>query len=376
MKPSNAQAYIRQLCCLGLPGDIVIKEFLKAVQAVIPSENNVYTGCDDQLIPTHAILEYVTDEVAELAPIVLPKFFTHERRMLIRSWFKQQNAWTDMLLLDERFYKSDLYNLLWRKLDRHHCLHSPVVQDSVTVGFVCLFRPRLQQSFNSYEEVQCARLTPYIAHALRLCDDRQLQYTNTGQLGIIVMDTNGELMYLCESAKSLLLLTHNPLISMGKNKQQSDGGIYPRLTQLCRSLDAVFQGKDEPPPSFSYTNTHGQFFFRAQWLNKANDLSGRLIGITVEHKEPVKLKILRILHNLNLSPAQIEVSLLLVRGFSSKDIGERLHIKLSTVKDHADKIFNKLEIHHRSELLPKLIALERADHTVSDFFKGTGSGFC
>jgi Bacterial regulatory proteins, luxR family len=47
------------------------------------------------------------------------------------------------------------------------------------------------------------------------------------------------------------------------------------------------------------------------------------------------------------------VALLLAQGVSSEKIGERLHIKYTTVKDHVRKIFDKLDIHQREELLAK-----------------------
>jgi ATP/maltotriose-dependent transcriptional regulator MalT len=44
---------------------------------------------------------------------------------------------------------------------------------------------------------------------------------------------------------------------------------------------------------------------------------------------------------------------LLAQGVSSEKIGEPLHIKYTTVKDHVRKIFDKLDIHQREELLAK-----------------------
>ncbi len=79
--------------------------------------------------------------------------------------------------------------------------------------------------------------------------------------------------------------------------------------------------------------------------------------MTVEHQEPLTLKILRALRNLPLSPTQKEVALLLAQGVSSEMIGRRLHIKPTTVKDHIGKIYTKLDIHHREELLPKFAGL-------------------
>jgi DNA-binding CsgD family transcriptional regulator len=80
--------------------------------------------------------------------------------------------------------------------------------------------------------------------------------------------------------------------------------------------------------------------------------------MTIEHQEPLKLKILRILQKQPLSPAQKEVAFLLAQGFTYDKIGEHLHIKFTTVKDHIGKIYSKLDIHARDELLPKLLALD------------------
>jgi DNA-binding CsgD family transcriptional regulator len=358
MNQSNALAYIRQLCCLGLHSEIAIYEFLKAVQTVIPSENNVFTGLDEQLMPTHSILEHITDEVAELAPFVLPNFFNLEHRKRLREWLNQPPVQTDMFLIDDHFYNTDLYNLLWRKLDQHHCLHAPVVQNGRVIGLLCLYRPRPRQPFDSNEKALCTRLTPYIAHAL-LCSDKDIHYSDNGSLGMMIMDAEGAVLYLSEAAKHLLALTQDSLLPLQAPKQNNN--VFPKLKQLCRNLKTIFQGKDAPPPTFFYTNAQGRFVFKAQWLDRLQQGFQRLIGITVEHQEPIKLKVLRSLHTLKLSPTQKEVALLLTEGVSSKDIGERLHIKLTTVKDHIGKIFTKLDIHHRSELVPKLLALDSPD---------------
>jgi DNA-binding CsgD family transcriptional regulator len=137
-----------------------------------------------------------------------------------------------------------------------------------------------------------------------------------------------------------------------------DAAFQAKLEQLCRNLETVYRGQHAAPPSCCHTGPNGRFLFRAYWLNGQNHESGGLVGMIIEHQEPLVLKILRTLQNLPLSPSQKEVALLLAQGASSEKIGERLHIKPSTVKDRIRKIFNKLDIHHRDELLPKLLAGE------------------
>jgi len=44
--------------------------------------------------------------------------------------------------------------------------------------------------------------------------------------------------------------------------------------------------------------------------------------------------------------------------------GIRMHIKLTTVKDHIGKIFIKLDINRREELLPMLMALDSSEYII------------
>lgn len=49
--------------------------------------------------------------------------------------------------------------------------------------------------------------------------------------------------------------------------------------------------------------------------------------MTIEHRQPLKLKILRAMRDLPLSPTPKEVAMLLALGLSFEQIGQRLHIK-------------------------------------------------
>jgi DNA-binding CsgD family transcriptional regulator len=139
-----------------------------------------------------------------------------------------------------------------------------------------------------------------------------------------------------------------------------ENALLQKLAQICRNLDAIFQGKDAAPPYWSHTNGRGRFIFRAYWLDKQNNEPRDLICMSIEHQEPLTLKILRMLQNLPLSPMQKEVALLLAQGLSNEKIGEQLHIKVTTVKDYISALFAKLDITRRDELLPKLVAMECA----------------
>ncbi len=59
----------------------------------------------------------------------------------------------------------------------------------------------------------------------------------------------------------------------------------------------------------------------------------------------------------NLTPRQKEITILSAVGKSNRDIAKELFISSNTVKDHLKDIFNIIDIHHRSELIPKLLNL-------------------
>jgi DNA-binding CsgD family transcriptional regulator len=358
MKQSNAQAYLRQLCCSGLSKDIVISEFLHAVKTVIPSDNNVFFGCGEQFYPAYYITAFDVGDLAERIPVVISGFATPERQRPFAEWFSQHPVLTDPNVWDKSFHRSDLYNLVWRQFDQHHVLWAPVRQSGKPVGMLSLYRSRQHKPFNSCEQALALRLVPYVAHALQMPEVEITHYNVDGTTGMMIMDTQGSILYLSREAKRLLALACLPTLTLDARCQEDS--LLARLRQLCRNLDAIFRGHNAAPPSWCHHGPHGRFLFRAYWLNQQNNEAGGLIGMTIEHQEPMLLKILRPLQNLPLSPTQKEVAVLLAQDVSSVSIGERLHIKPTTVKDHIGKIFIKLDIHHREELLPKLLELEKA----------------
>lgn len=358
LKHSNAIAYLRQLCCSGLDKEIVIPEFLRAVQAVIPSGSNTFSGVDEQLNNAYHMTEFVTQDLDEVTPIVISNYYTPQRLVRVAIWFKQHPVMADSNVLDESFYQSDMYHLVYRRFDQHHMLIAPVLIGGKPTGMLGLYRPRHQKPFDNREQALCTQLLPYVSHALCVTNNSDIQYSENGSSGMMVMDTQGQIQYLSHDAKSLLALACQPVMTLDGRSQEE--ALLAKLAQLCRNLQSIFQGKHAAPPSWSMTNGRGRFNFHACWLNKQNNEPGALIGMTVEHHEPLVLKLLRGLQNLPLSPTQKQVALLLAQGATNERIGENLNIKQTTVKDHVSKIFDKLGIYRREELLPFLLALDKS----------------
>ncbi len=63
------------------------------------------------------------------------------------------------------------------------------------------------------------------------------------------------------------------------------------------------------------------------------------------------------LADFGLTPRQEEVTLLVVRGLSNREVAEQLFIAEQTVKDHLRDVFEKVGVRRRSELTAKIFRL-------------------
>ncbi len=355
MKRNHALAYLRQICCSGLGKELLISEFLRTVPTLIPSVSNVFSGVDEQLRPSYCITDFDASDMAGTMVEVVADFYTSERLRRVAGWLKTHPMITSPLVLDANFYDTDLYNLVYQRFDMHHVLLVPTLCNGKPNGILRLYRPKSHEPFSREDQILVSQLLPYLTHALRAANDEPDAYGKEAVSGMIVMDAQGQLLFLSPEAKKLISLACNPKLT--EQHLTEKDALMARLARLTRDLKAIYRGETAVPPSYVLSGPNGQFLFRAYWLDKENREQGGLIGMTIEHREPLKLKILRSIQHVPLSPTQKEVAMLLSQGVSFEQIGQRLHIKPATVKDHVGKIYTKLDIHQRDEVLPTLLAL-------------------
>jgi len=127
------------------------------------------------------------------------------------------------------------------------------------------------------------------------------------------------------------------------------------LVRICQNLNRVSSGDaDASAPVYHHRNVWGGFRFRAEWLD-GNDPASGLIAITVTHQEPLPITLTRNIGRLPLSRRQAEVCMLMASGHSHDSIGERLGISSHTAKQHGRWIYDKLDVHNRTELVSKIL---------------------
>jgi len=369
MKQAKAQAYIRQLCCLGLGKGAVMPELLRALHAVIPSEDNLFIGVDEKPFPTSIIPEHVVPEALDVymnaqAQIAMPGFYIQ-----LGQWFSTHRVLPDFRILNEQFYRSDFYHLVLRPYKHYHILQGGIRLNGLPVGTLNLCRPQHQRPFSADDQQQFERLLSYVEHGMQTRSGTDGEYADSGQAGMVILKRCGTVVYLSDSARTLLLLATYGALPVGQVRFAHEIVLPPALRQICHNLDQIFQGREAPPPICSHTNPSGRFVFRAYWLqppaaNPGPDATGHypagdaLIGVTIEHQEPLRLELHRNLQGWRLSAREQEVCLALAEGLSHIAIAARLHIGPQTVVTYVRRVYEKLGVHSREELLKKLLLLE------------------
>ncbi|MCB1826426.1 MAG: hypothetical protein KDJ54_18350 [Candidatus Competibacteraceae bacterium] len=365
MKRAKALASLRQLCCLGLNWEILIPELLRALHAFIPSENNVFNGLNEHLLPTFVIPEIVIPEVMEIIKNEWDRLYVKPFHARVLDWYNHHRVMTDVRILDEQFYRSDFYHLVFRPYNQHFRIQAILRNNGAMVGGISLARSQHQQPFDAEDIQQLRRLLPYVEHGLRARNEPVVDYVDSGQTGLVILTRNGSVVHLSDSARHLLFLATYGAVPVGQEHVSLAVTVPPVLRQLCANLDGIFQGWDAPPPSFSHTNGSGRFVFRAYWLQPPTvhaglDTAGYsptddgLIGVLIEHQEPLRLQLYRNLQGWRLSPREQEVGLALAEGLSQAAIATRLNVSVQTVVTYVRRLYAKLEVHNRAELLDKL----------------------
>lgn len=356
MKQSHALAYLRQICCSGLSWEMAMSEFLRTVPKLIASHNNGITVCRDGFQLAYLIADYDLTDIGSIAPGIISDFLILERRQRATTWFARYSGIRDPRVMDEAFYKTDMYKLINERFDMYHVLWAPMELDATYTAVVALYRTHHQKPFDEQDQARLMSLRPYIIHAYQAPTDIDFEPGPDGERGMLIMDTQGKLLYQSPEAKRLLHQARYPRLLIESRRQDR---LLAKLAELCRNLQNIFLGCDSHPPSLTHVGPNGQFTFRAYWLDGRQNRPDGLVGIIVEHRQPLTLRILRRMRESGLSPTQKEVTLLLAQGMALELICRRLHIKRTTLKDHVRKIYLKLDIHPREELVPNLLVMER-----------------
>ena len=361
---TRAAARIRQLSCFGLSREAVIPELLRELHALIPSFSNTFFFADKMGVVDNVYFE--TPEMFTLFPFYRQEFHERRERELkglafseaSQTQFGVHDRRTAVTVDEKTFHRSDFHNLIVRPSGYSSNFLRLYFRDGGRVlGGLTMWRSNSTIDWTLEDKLRLASLESFFVHALTAPGASEAPLVDSGETGLIIADTAGKPIYLSAEGRRLLFLATNPRSVSGALVGQP--AVLPKpVAQLCRNLSRVFfDDVSASAPICHHSNVWGGFTFRAQWLDQDDPASG-LIGITVSHKVPMPVRLMRSAQSLRLSRRQAEVCVLIAGGASNEAIAERLGISRHTAKEHGRWIYNKLDVHNRTELVSKLLTAE------------------
>jgi DNA-binding CsgD family transcriptional regulator len=260
-------------------------------------------------------------------------------------------------LSHKEFLASEQYNLIARPLGYGAYIflvvHAP--GKPIGIGGLMLHRGAGERPFTMQERRRLAQLEPFLAHLVTSPSRATFPLVNSSKTGLIIATPDGQPVHASPEGLRLLFLSTHPRLSADAQTNRLPR-LPPALVRICKNLTAVFAGdKAAQAPVVYQRNVWGGFTFRAHWLEGETDSAG-LIGIEITFREPLLIGIIRGIEALPLTLRQSQVCRLLAIGKSYSEIARELGIGVHTAVTHARLIYDKLDVHNRSELINRLIS--------------------
>ncbi|MEO6147645.1 MAG: helix-turn-helix transcriptional regulator [Sulfuriferula sp.] len=343
-------AYIRQLCCLGLGGQIIMPELLHALHAFIPSASNMFLWADEH----HQISNVYCEDSAlySVQSLYFKEFYNSKEVQVYKIGFSEAmrigRGWGNSERLGPDFVSSELFNELLRPNGVRYGLEATILEHGRGLGSVVLNRAPGEKPFSDADEMSLRSLIPYIAHGLRGTRDLRGELTPSGESGTVIIDSHDQIVQFCHEGKRLLLASHP-----GRKMRDAPSLDSPALQRLSANLRGILRGRLQPVPMLRQQHAGGEFVFRAYPLGTHGEANGS-IAVVIERHEPLPLKLLRNMSTLPMTARQREVCLLLSYGHSHSMIAQRMHVSKHTATDYVRKIYDKLDVNGHDQLMKKL----------------------
>jgi DNA-binding CsgD family transcriptional regulator len=359
MKHARAVAAVRDLCSLGLPGELFVPALLEAMHAVIPSSRNLFDWIDGSGHIERYYFEGPIDN--RIARLYFDEFYNRRESEAMPAFSDLARGGSVIRAareLDRRsFYDSALYNEIWRPQSLHYHLEAIIRRgDGKALGSLVLYREKNEPIFSREEEDLLAALVPYIARAMQSRAQRRdpapEQFVGSRRNALVNLDDRGRIVYLSRDAHKLLLLAHGNITPSAAGVEPC-ADDFPTLTVLFRAL--ARSAHAPRPVVATLDNDWGRFEFQALSLEPAGEQHAPMVAVTIQHLEPADVYQARVLQSAPLSITQKKVCSLLMSGLSQREIAARLGVAPSTVVDHVRKIYRRLDVHSLEQLRARLL---------------------
>jgi DNA-binding CsgD family transcriptional regulator len=356
MNGSSSAERIRQeiirLCHAGLDSRTFRVECVKRLQKSIPVDASFFATADPAtLLSTSAVQDDVlTQATSQFLENELLKDDAVKFAQLARGRSPVDSlgaATKGELALSPR------YQEILAPMDLGDELRAALVVGSKCWGFMCLHRERSSPNFTPAEAAFLAKLAPHLAEGLRTAlligDARVTSFVPEGP-GLVLLGEDLSLVATTPAAEGWLAEVRE---SDRPSSSELPGAIYTVASRLL----AIEHGGYMPPdlmPRIRLRTALGRWLVLHASRLRAAGTEGK-IAVIFEEARPSEIAPLMV-DAYGLTKREGEITRLVLRGLSTAEVSEELHITPNTMRDHFKSIFDKVGVRSRRELVGQVFA--------------------
>ncbi|HLL41242.1 MAG TPA: helix-turn-helix transcriptional regulator [Rubrobacteraceae bacterium] len=356
MDGSRSAERIRQeiirLSHAGLDSRTFRVEALRHLQKLIPLDASFFATADPAtLLFTSAVVD---DVLARVAPQFLENEFLQDDSVKFVA-LARANSPVDSLgvVTKGELGRSPRYQEILAPIDLGDELRAALVVGSKCWGFMCLHREHSSPNFTPAEAAFLAKLTPHLAEGLRtalLIGDGPVPTLPPEGPGLVLLADDLSLAAITPAAEGWLA-------EVAKSDWPGSLELPEAVYAVAARLLALERGGHTSPdlmPRIRLRTASGRWLVLHASRLRAAETEGR-IAVIFEEARPSEIAPL-IVDAYGLTKREGEITRLVLRGLSTAEVSEELHITPNTVRDHFKAIFDKVGVRSRRELVGQVFA--------------------
>ena len=325
---------------------------MRHLQKLIPLDASFFATADPAtLLFTSAVVD---DVLARVAPQFLENEFLQDDSVKFVA-LARANSPVDSLgvVTKGELGRSPRYQEILAPIDLGDELRAALVVGSKCWGFMCLHREHSSPNFTPAEAAFLAKLTPHLAEGLRtalLIGDGPVPTLPPEGPGLVLLADDLSLAAITPAAEGWLA-------EVAKSDWPGSLELPEAVYAVAARLLALERGGHTSPdlmPRIRLRTASGRWLVLHASRLRAAETEGR-IAVIFEEARPSEIAPL-IVDAYGLTKREGEITRLVLRGLSTAEVSEELHITPNTVRDHFKAIFDKVGVRSRRELVGQVFA--------------------
>jgi DNA-binding CsgD family transcriptional regulator len=327
-------------------------ESVRRLRKAIPTDVSFFATADPAtLLFTSAVRD---DLLAQASPQFLEREFLKDDPIKFTRLARANSPVDSLGMATEgELVRSPRYQEILAPIGLGDELRAVLKVGSKCWGFMCLHRERSGPDFTPAEAALLARLAPHLAEGLRaallLGDSRATSPPPDGP-GLILLADDLSLVAITPAAEGWLA-------EVAEGDWPSSLELPDAVYAVAARLLALERGGHTPPdlmPRIRLRTASGRWLVLHASRLRATGAEGQ-IAVIFEEARTSEIAPL-IVDAYGLTRREGEITQLVLRGLSTAEVSEELHITPNTVRDHFKSIFDKVGVRSRRELVGQVFA--------------------